>query len=419
MREERRNRKGKNFAENSREKADVTGYRKEPAGRELIQQISEEKDGKRPREKKSLGRRALGVLGVLAVGVLFLGGVLFGAWKAVSAAGGRSLREGTASAAPFLTGDPVVLGGEDSEENPGEAPGAKWKEGWVRRGGQVYEYNDKMLNILFLGIDKEGKVSPNPDGVSGGQSDAIFLLAADTETRRVSLVGVNRDTMVEVCMEGMAEGGGDILQEAQIAVQHGFGDGMESSCRLSRDAVSALFYGLPIHGYVSFNMGGVAELNDALGGVEVIVMSGMEGCGGEWEEGSRKLLLGTDAFEYVHYRDPEEYESARLRLARQKQYLGEFVKKTAEAVRQDITLPLELYGRLRDYVVTDITLDEMVYLAGELSGYEFDGGRIYTMEGQTVQGEKFEEFYPDPGALKELILEVFYRRVDPTEYGEN
>lgn len=361
--------------------------------------------------RKSLGRRILQVGGILVLGILLLGGVLFGAWKAVSAAGGRSLREGAASAVPSLTGDPAP--GEGAEDTSG----VQWKEGWVRHEGEVYEYNDRMLNILFLGIDKEGKVSPNPDGVSGGQSDAIFLLAADTEARRASLVGINRDTMVEVCMKGMAEGGGDILQEAQIAVQHGFGDGMEGSCGLSRDAVSVLLFGLPIHGYVSFNMGGVADLNDALGGVEVTVMGGMEGCGGEWEEGSLKLLLGTDAFEYVHYRDPEEYESARLRLSRQRQYLGEFVRKAAEAARKDITLPLDLYDRLKDYVVTDITLDEMAYLAGELAGYEFDISRIHTMEGVTVQGEKFEEFYPDPKALKELVLEVFYRRVDPAEYG--
>lgn len=52
---------------------------------------------------------------------------------------------------------------------------------------------------------------------------------------------------------------------AQIAIQHGYGDGKELSCELTRDAVSSLLYELPIHGYAAVNMAAIPELNDALG----------------------------------------------------------------------------------------------------------------------------------------------------------
>jgi hypothetical protein len=34
------------------------------------------------------------------------------------------------------------------------------------------------------------------------------------------------------------------------------------------------------------------------------------------------------------------------------------------------------------------------------------------MEGETVMGEEFEEFYPDEDALYEMILDVFYEKVE-------
>jgi len=34
------------------------------------------------------------------------------------------------------------------------------------------------------------------------------------------------------------------------------------------------------------------------------------------------------------------------------------------------------------------------------------------LEGETVMGEQFEEFYPNENALYEMILEVFYEPVE-------
>ena len=67
-------------------------------------------------------------------------------------------------------------------------------------------------------------------------------------------------------------------------------------------------------------------------------------------------------------------------------------------------------------MVTDITLDEVAYLAPVLLEYQFNEDSLRTMEGETVMGEQFEEFYPDEAALYEMILEVFYEKVEQSEY---
>ncbi len=348
---------------------------------------------------RALGKGALILLGVELAAVAVIGAVLL-----FMQAGRNSLRRGAGSGKPALEMEAV--------DRTGPEDGTEWEEGWIRYNGEIYEYNEDMLTILLLGIDKMEKVSPSTDGVSGGQSDAIFLLAADTDKKTISLIGVNRDTIVDVLMPGIGKNGENLVYPSQIAVQHGFGDGMEGSCELTEKAVSRLFYDLPIHGYASFNMGGIAALNDALGGVDVEVLEDLTKKNKKWEKGAQVHLEGEDAFWYVKWRDTSVFESARGRLARQKQYLGAFADKAVSATKKDITLPVTLYRELKDYIVTDISIDEMAFLAGELSGYEFDGEAIYTLEGETVSDGKHEQFYPDMDALKDLMIRVYYRPVD-------
>lgn len=365
------------------------------------------------RKRRHIGNVILAWL--LVVMILCL--LIFVGVKVVLAVGRNSLFNNATSQMPQLSD-----ASESQEDAPdeifkgasAEAGGDEvvWKEGWVRYDGKVYEYNENILTFLFLGIDKMEKVSASKDNVSGGQADAIFLVTANPDTKEISLIGVNRDTMVDVVMKGMGEDGGDLIYPAEIATQHGFGDGMEESCELTRDAVSKLFYELPIHGYVSFNMGGIADLNDALGGVEVTIQKDMTKYNSKWKEGTTVTLMGKEAYSYIHDRDTTEFESARDRLGRQKQYLSCFVGQTMEQVKKDITLPVTLYQKFKPYIVTDISVDEIAYLAAELSSYHFDAEAIYTLEGETKLGEKFEEFYPDKEALKALMIQLFYKEVD-------
>lgn len=285
----------------------------------------------------------------------------------------------------------------------------QWEEGWVRYNDKIYEYNDQILTFLIMGVDEFGTVQESTDGVSGGQTDALILAVLDGEKKTIRLIAINRDTMTDVLMYGYGNGG---YTEAQIAVQHGFGDGMELSCELTRDAVSRLFYELPIHGYVSVNMGVIPQLNDAVGGVTVTIPEDVAGDFEGWQEGEEVTLFGIEAFYFVQQRDCETFNSNTTRLSRQKQYLTAFVHTLLEQTAQDITLPVDVYMELQEYMVTDITTDEMTYLAGEVISYSFAENAIYTLEGTTQMGEEFEEFYVDSEALKALMIEIFYREVE-------
>ncbi|MBQ9142816.1 MAG: LCP family protein [Lachnospiraceae bacterium] len=294
-------------------------------------------------------------------------------------------------------------------------PQIPWQDDWTRYGGKVYDYNEDILTFLVMGIDKNTTVTGNKDKVSGGQSDAMFLVVIDEKNEDISIITVNRDTMVDVYMYGFEKNGVTPVTKAQITVQHGFGDGKHQSAKYTCDAVSRLFYNLPINGYVAINMAAIGTINDAVGGVELAVLEDLTKINKNWTKGAEVHLDGKDAYDYVHYRDVTVFESARGRLARQKQYLNAFVDKTFTAVKKDVTMPVKLYNSISPYMVTDITADEVAYLASKLVGYEFSGRNLYAMEGTTIT-TNFEEFYPDYDALKRLMITVFYDEVDLSQY---
>ncbi|MBE5895922.1 MAG: LytR family transcriptional regulator [Lachnospiraceae bacterium] len=363
-----------------------------------MNRTQQDRDAKRKKRKKSI-KPLVVVVGVLGICVLIL--------VIMCLRAKHRLYSEAASLAPQLTTSENAVSGNYAEA----LAEVYWEEGWVRYNGKIYEYNDDILTFLVMGIDEFGVVQESTDGVSGGQADALILAVLDGASKKISLIAINRDTMTDVLMYGY--GSGDYI-EAQIAVQHGFGDGMELSCELTRDAVSRLFYDLPIHGYVSVNMGVIPQLNDAVGGVSVVIPEDVAGDFEGWNEGETVALYGIEAFYFVQQRDCESFDSNSTRLSRQKQYLTAFVNTLLTQTAQDLTLPVDVYLELQEYMVTDISTDEMAYLAGEVISYSFEDGSIYTLEGTTQMGENFEEFYVDHEALKALMIDIFYREVENT-----
>ena len=363
-------------------------------------------EAERRRRKNRKRSRALKGLAVL-LGVVFGTCVLLIAVWLVLDYQGRAQLSAKQEATP--TGMNAVFAAE-------AAPEEILQPGQLRYQGKTYTYKKDILTFLIMGIDRQGESTASSDLYAGGQADALFLAVLDADERKLSLIGVNRDTMTEINtydINGLYAG----EQTEQLALAHAYGDGMEKSCENTVAAVSELFYGLPIHGYFAINMEALAKLNDAVGGVEVTIPASAAGADMEidgaryktgWKEGERVHLMGNDAYTFIRYRDTTQAQSAEARLERQKTYLQAFMGQTIAMVKKDVTLPLTLYQTAEPYMVTDITMQEAVHLAGEAASYEFGAEDIYSLQGEVKMGEVFEEFYPDETVLYELILQIFY-----------
>lgn len=285
----------------------------------------------------------------------------------------------------------------------------KWEEGTIRYKDKYYVYNSNLDIYLLMGIDKEGPVEVAEDYVSGGQSDALFLFVMDRETEEVSVISINRNTMTRV-ETYQANGTNTGYTEAQICVQHGFGDGRRVSCGLTEKAVAHLFYNIPIDGYLSINVGAVPILNDSIGGVEVTVLNDMiyPEQNVVLTKDEQVVLNGEQAYVYLRGRDTDEFDSATLRLRRQEQYITSYLEKVEALLRSSSAGLVSIYEELSPYIVTNI---DVVPLLEEITSYNYSPERMYTVPGETVMGEKFEEFHVDEDALYELIIDVFYLEV--------
>lgn len=363
----------------------------------------------RTSRQNRLRRKVLIGLSV-AIGVLFAAGIfLIAAWLILDYQGRQQL-------AAKQEAVPEAMGQVFAADTNGEET---LQTGELRYQGKTYAYKNDVMTFLFMGIDKTGEMEASEDLYEGGQADALFLAVLDPGEAKISVIGINRDTMTEISIydrNGLYAG----KQTAQIALAHAYGDGMEGSCENTVEAVSQLFYGLPIHGYCALNMEVVNLLNDAVGGVDVIIPESAAGADMEidgeryktgWETGQQVHLMGNDAYTFIRYRDTEQAQSAEARLERQKTYLQAFIGQAMRAVKQDLTLPLTLYQAVTPYMVTDITAQEAVHIAGEAVSYSFSEEDLHSMQGEVKMGEVFEEFYADETALYELILQVFYEEV--------
>ncbi|MBR2627138.1 MAG: LCP family protein [Peptococcaceae bacterium] len=285
----------------------------------------------------------------------------------------------------------------------------KWQEGVIRHNGKYYKFNPDMDIYLFMGIDKDEEVSMTENYADGGQSDAMFLLLTNSREKTVSVISINRNTMTDIVMYD--ENGAQLdTVTAQICTQHAFGDGGHNSCRKAADAVSGLFYNLPINGYMSINMGAIPIMNDGVGGVEVAVLTDITDTQRrvELKKGETVTLRGMEAYCYLRSRDINSFDSASDRLRRQEQYITAYMEKLESVASGSTSKVLEIYEAMEPYIVTNITYAELLT---ELMEYEFNPDGIYTVPGETRMGEEFEEFYADDEALYELILEVCYEEV--------
>ena len=280
-------------------------------------------------------------------------------------------------------------------------------ENYISYNGQKYQHNDHLRTYLYMGIDKDGPVTEAEDSVSGGQSDAMFLIVVDSEKKTISVLSINRNTMTDVDVYDK-DGNFVETRELQICLQHGFGDGMRTSCQRSVDAVSNLLYGEPVSGYIAMNMDAMPMMNDSVGGVTVEVLDDLTSPSRNvsLHKGETVTLNGDEAYVYLRSRDINEFDSATERLNRQMQYIQAFVK---QAKSKNAATLVSAYDAITDYIVTNVDVPNLV---NKLTTYEFDDSRMYTIPGETQMGEQYEEYHVDEDALYQLMLDIFYKPVE-------
>lgn len=281
----------------------------------------------------------------------------------------------------------------------------------ITYNGKNYQYNSLITTILYAGVDSEGEMIVNASYADAPRADSISLVVLDKKHHKMTIIGINRDTMTEVrryTMNGTDRG----TYVTHLGYAYAYGDGGKVSCENLKEAVSKLFGGIPINEYAVTNMSSMRYINNLVGGITVEVPNNdLSGLYPEMIEGAEITLDDTNITDFLHYRDSSIDYSNEGRIERQQAYVTEYVAKIKEQLQTDVNGIWKKLENMDDYLQTSITRNKYLNLANLLETVEFSDGDYYRLEGEDRQGEAHDEFYVDEEVLQEKILELFYLEV--------
>ena len=277
---------------------------------------------------------------------------------------------------------------------------------------QEYRFNTDVTSIMCLGVDREALGVDDYIG-TGGQSDAIYLIALDMQTGKTTVIGIPRDIVTDV---GIYSPSGEYLrtEKQQLCLAYAYGDGKHKSCRNTLTAISRLFYQLPINSYFAVDIRAIGKLNDAIGGVTVTMTdSGFYDTNGiHHYEGETVTLYGDNARKYVQHREVSQLQSSADRMTRQINYLEAFTSKALSQTKKDLSTPVNLFNIVQKRSATNLDATTITAFASCIvtNGIsEIDFTRI---PGHLESDGTYAQYVVDEEQFYEMILDIYYEPVN-------
>lgn len=276
---------------------------------------------------------------------------------------------------------------------------------YIVYNGSTYRYNKNITSLLFMGVDKRSFDDENEEG-TGGQVDVIVMIAIDTQNHKMTMVAVPRDTITEVALytpSGHYTG----MKDMQVSMAYAYGDGKETSCDNTVSSVRRIFYNIPVKTYYALDLDGIAALNDAVGGVDVVSPETI----GNFVESESYHLEGQQAERFVRDRDKSQIDSSLKRLERQKVYARGFLSTMTASIKQDITSAVSVFNESAPYSCTNLNAAKVSYLAKEVA---FGGGmstEMVSIPGEISYDGELARYAIDEKAFFEQFLSVYYEKM--------
>lgn len=280
-------------------------------------------------------------------------------------------------------------------------------DSYLEYEGETYILRENVETFLVLGLDKfEGTASADSYN-NDMQADFLLLFVFDNDTKKYSAIHINRDTIADVNVLGVA-GNKISTVKQQIALAHTYGNGKDVSCHNTADAVSALLGNARINHYISLTLDAVPVFNDLVGGVELEILDDFTGIDNTLVKGNTVTLMGEQALRYVRSRSGLDDSTNSNRMIRQRQYMNALYQKAMSEMSEDENFIIDASVKMSDYMISDRSVTQLQTLANKFNEYEFEG--IRALEGESKNGEQFVEFYPDEEHLMQTVIELFYKK---------
>lgn len=276
----------------------------------------------------------------------------------------------------------------------------------IEYNGKKYVLNENVETFLIIGLDKFEGEAISDSYNNDMQADFLMLLIFDNAKKECSAIHINRDTMADINVLGVAGNKINTVNK-QIALSHTYGDGQDVSCRNTSDSVSSLLKGMKVNHYISVTMDAVATLNDLVGGVQVDVIDDFSGVDETLVKGETVTLMGEHALNYVRARKNMKDNSNSARMKRQQQYVNALHAAMKNRVENDDGFVVDVTLKISDYIVSDRSVTQLQTLVEKFNEYNFTG--IKNIEGNFGIVSEHIEFYPSEESINEIVVKYFYK----------
>lgn len=263
----------------------------------------------------------------------------------------------------------------------------------------------RPVNILVLGTKVlTSDVNNSPEQNLGyhalvnsfdGLSDTMLMLRFNSETKKLNVLSIPRDTRT------LVEGLGVTKINAANA---------KGGPALSAQAVSELLNGVPIDRYVRINIQGVEKLIDALGGVTVYVPKDMK-----YQDDSQHLYInlkagkhhlnGNQALQFLRFRYDENGDIGRI----QRQQL--LMRAVMEQTLNPATLARmpKILSVIQSHIDTNLTIEELMALVGFGVQTERSNVQMLMLPGTFSEQGQYNASYwlPDSDRIATMMAQHF------------
>ena len=278
----------------------------------------------------------------------------------------------------------------------------------VELNGHTYKKRDGLTTILVMGVDHETQESYAYR--QAGQADFLRLIVLDSNNKTVQQLQIDRDTITPVTVLGVM---GDRYEpvEQQICVGYGFGDGRQTSCEVTVEAVENLLGGQTVDQYLSMGLDGISTLNDLAGGITVTLEDDFSAIDPAMTKGTTLTLHGDQAETFVRSRMTVGDGTNASRMERQEAFLSQLASQLGEKIRASEQFTADLYDALQPYLVTDMARGRIINETWNARAYTLEEPCQITGEHRVAE-DGFTEFYPDADSIRQAVLELFWEPVE-------
>ena len=295
--------------------------------------------------------------------------------------------------------------------------------------------NSKIVNVALFGIDSR------EEGSFKGRSDSIMILSINTETKKVKVISVMRDSLVPVTYKG---------KTTYAKINSAYSKG---GPELAIKTLNTIF-GLDISEYATVNFYGMSDIIEAVGGIDVNLVKGEINVDG-YENGHKVNFgingmiqeqcsyMGIDPTPYyisesqageIHLNGIQAVAYARIRHAANAEGTNNDQGRTdrqryvmEQLFNKAVTLNKSKYVSLAKALIpcseTSLSYSEIMGLAVNvlLQSPKFEQTRVplddYQMRSQSVSGQGSCVYY-DLDYAGKLIRAFIYDDIMPEDYIE-